>query len=85
MTTEEFKAICAAALAGEEKFVENLDTHYTGRIVSCSTDRLEVDIVGRRESWAMARCEETMGSRYGHKEKTLDAHPWDIDRFNPYT
>lgn len=85
MNREEFISLCNAVRAGKEKNVENLETRYTGKIVACSADRFEVDVAGRRESWAMGKCEETMGSRYGHKEKTLDTHPWDIDRFNPYT
>jgi hypothetical protein len=84
MRREEFDSLCRAIRSGEEKFVENLDTHYTGKIISCAARRLEVEIAGRRESWPMEACEETMGSRFGHKEKTLDTHPWDIDRFNPY-
>lgn len=85
MTREEFDKLCAAVKSGQEKFVENLDSHYTGKIVACSTDRVEVDISGQRESWAIENCVETLGSKYGHKEKTLDTHPWDVDRFNPYT
>ncbi len=84
MERSEYERLCSAVQAGGEKFVENLETHDTGRIVACSSDRLEVECEGRKQSWAMSKCEETMGSKFGHKEKTLDTHPWDTDRFNPY-
>ena len=84
MKKKELEKLCSAVKAGEEKFVENLETHYTGRIIHCSTDRIHVDISGRRESWPMESCQETMGSTFKHREKTLDTHPWDVDRFNPY-
>ena len=84
MTEREFKILCNAVRGGEDRFVENRDSHYSGKIVACGADRFEVEISGRRESWPMGSCVETMGSRYGHKERSLDAHPWDTDRFNPY-
>ncbi len=85
MKRDQFEGICRAVKSGEEKFLENLETRYTGRIVSCGEERFEVDVSGKRESWSMEQCMETMGSKYHHKEKTLDTHPWDTDRFNPYT
>ncbi|BCR06993.1 hypothetical protein DESUT3_40620 [Desulfuromonas versatilis] len=84
MKRSDFNRLCSAVLAGEEKFVENLETHETGKVLACRDERLEVLCEGARRSWAMANSEETMGSRYGHKEQTLDTHPWDTDRFNPY-
>jgi len=84
MNQREFSRICRALQMGEDKFLEHLETHYTGRVIACSGERFEVDVAGRRESWAREACEETMGSRYGHKERSLDAPPWSIDRFNPY-
>jgi hypothetical protein len=58
MEPEEFEQLCQSLEAGEEKFVENLGSHEKGKVMFCSGNRLEVEVNGKRETWAMDSCEK---------------------------
>jgi hypothetical protein len=56
MRREQYESICRGAGAGEEKFVQNLDSLYSGRVVACGEDRLLVEAFGHRYAWDAERC-----------------------------
>jgi hypothetical protein len=58
MEDKEFSEFCKALEAGGEKYVENLGSHETGKVIFCSGNRLEVDVNGNRETWASDSCKE---------------------------
>lgn len=58
MKQREFEALCQAVKAGEERYLEHLETHHAGKVVACGNDRVEIDIYGKRESWTAEECKE---------------------------
>lgn len=58
MRRESYEKICDAARSGVKRFVENMESHERGRIVSCKGDGFDVDIYGKRDFWSKEECEE---------------------------
>jgi hypothetical protein len=58
MTTEELINVCQAVIHGGERYVRNLRTNARGKIISCKSGGLEVDVRGRRETWLFEDCEK---------------------------
>lgn len=52
MTRREYDSLCAAIWSGVGRYVENAETHETGRVLACRLDQLEVDVYGKREMWS---------------------------------
>ena len=46
MRSQEFSSICQAVETGEERFVQNLDSMYTGKVVACGGEQLVVEAFG---------------------------------------
>lgn len=61
MRREEFEGICRAAQSGEDRFVQNIDLLYTGKVVACGEDRVTVEAFGHRFEWEAERCQPTIG------------------------
>jgi hypothetical protein len=57
MKANEFDQLCQAIESGEEKFVENVGSHEKGKVLFCSGNRLEVEVNGKRETWALDSCQ----------------------------
>lgn len=58
MKANEFDQLCQAIESGEEKFVENVGSHEKGKVLFCSGNRLEVEVNGKRETWALDSCQK---------------------------
>jgi hypothetical protein len=58
MESKEFEKFCREMEQGAEKYVENLGSHEKGKVLFCSGNRLEVDVNGKRETWASDSCKE---------------------------
>jgi hypothetical protein len=58
MEPEEFDQLCHALEAGDEKYVENIGSQEKGKVLFCSGNRLEVEVNGKRETWAMDSCQK---------------------------
>jgi hypothetical protein len=58
MEEKEFQNFCQALESGEEKYVENLGSHETAKVIFCSGNRLEVEVGGKRETWSSEYCKE---------------------------
>lgn len=58
MERNQIDSLRRAVEAGEERFVENNNTHHAGKLVSCDEKTVEVDIYGKRESWPWDECKE---------------------------
>lgn len=56
MEEREFEQLCQAIEAGDEKFVENIGSHEKAKVLFCSGNRLEVEVDGKRETWAVDSC-----------------------------
>lgn len=56
MRSQEFNSLCRAVETGEERFVQDLDSMYTGKVVACGEDRLIVEAFGHRVEWSTGRC-----------------------------
>ena len=54
--------LCQALEAGAEKYVENIHTHETGKVLDCKEDWLEVEVRGKHKSWPSEICAETRTS-----------------------
>jgi len=53
-----YKSMCRALVKGEDRFVENLENHHVGEALACFGDMVEIDIFGKRETWARENCRE---------------------------
>lgn len=56
MRSQEFSSICQAVETGEERFVQNLDSMYTGKVVACGGEQLVVEAFGHRVEWRAGHC-----------------------------
>ena len=67
MERERFEGICEVATEGKIKWVDNLETHEAGRVVSCDDRWFEVEPQGQEghhEKWDRKVCKERT---YGYK------------------
>ena len=62
MRSEEFNRLCRDAGAGEERFVQNLDSLYAGKVVACGADELTVEVFGHRVEWSVEKCRPVEGT-----------------------
>jgi hypothetical protein len=58
MKNIQFEDLCRAVESGEEHFVENILNHHAGRLVACRGEEVDVDILGKRETWSARDCQE---------------------------
>ncbi len=56
MRNEEFNSLCRKVAAGEERFVQNLDSMYAGKVVACGDGELTVEAFGHRAEWSAGHC-----------------------------
>lgn len=74
----ELEGMCELAKDGRLTWVENLDTHDKGRVISCTGDKIEVDVGGRRAEWKATACREmTFGYKVNYEE--VKKHPHEFD------
>ena len=54
MRRDEYKRICEAVKAGEEREVKHIITHQKARVIGCreETDFFEVEVGGEHRAWA---------------------------------
>jgi hypothetical protein len=58
MNKPKFSKVCRAAMAGEERLLENTGTGHAGRLLSCLGEKAEVELAGQHETWTRSDCEE---------------------------
>ncbi len=58
MERKRFEGICEIASHGTIKWVDNTKTGKSGRVISCSSDKLQVESGGHRERWDAELCKE---------------------------
>ncbi|BCR06104.1 hypothetical protein DESUT3_31730 [Desulfuromonas versatilis] len=58
MERNRYEGICEVASHGEIKWVDNTKTGKSGRVVSCSGEKLQVETEGHRERWDSDQCRE---------------------------
>ncbi|HKL48103.1 MAG TPA: hypothetical protein VJ882_00485 [Desulfuromonadales bacterium] len=58
MDSKEFEKICQSSRSGIQKFVENIETRQTGRVISCVEDKFNVESEGHRYTWPREQCRE---------------------------
>lgn len=56
MNKEEFTSLCNEVQVGEDRFVQNLDSLYSGKVVACGDSGLTVKVFGRRFDWNAEHC-----------------------------
>ncbi|BCR05031.1 hypothetical protein DESUT3_21000 [Desulfuromonas versatilis] len=62
MRNQEFEKLCCQLNEGGTLFVENLDSRYTGRVLACFENALEVEAFGHRFNWPPERCRPASGA-----------------------
>lgn len=78
MKRTDFEGMCELFKDGRLTWVENANDHKAGRVVSCGTDSIEVEVAGHRESWNASDCQEmTHGYRVNYDE--VKKHPHEFD------
>lgn len=70
MKGKEFESLCRAVDGGEERFVENEELLYTGRVLACERERVVVEAFGRTFRWPKEICEETSSTENSLGPKT---------------
>jgi hypothetical protein len=58
MERPEFFALCRGVNGGEARFVEDVSTHRTAKVLSCDGNRLMVEVEDHQESWPSEQCHE---------------------------
>ena len=58
MKRAEFSAICRGVTDGEERYVEDITFHKTGKVLSCQGNRFQVEVKGSRQTWPSEACRE---------------------------
>jgi hypothetical protein len=58
MTRAEFNALCRGVTEGEERYVEDMTMHKTGKVLSCEGNRFQVELEGDRQTWPSETCRE---------------------------
>ncbi len=56
MRDEELKRLCQEVEAGENRFVQNLQSLYAGKVVACSDAKLTIEAFGHRVVWTAEHC-----------------------------
>lgn len=64
MESERFRGICSVASEGKLKWIDNLETHQSGRVLSCASGKFEVESEGQQTEWKPENCEERT---YGYR------------------
>jgi hypothetical protein len=78
MKRTDFEGMCELAQEGRLTWVENMDSHEKGRVVSCSGETIEVETSGHRETWSLRDCKElTYGYKVNYEE--VKRHPHEFD------
>jgi hypothetical protein len=78
MRRTEFEGMCELAQDGRLTWVENTGSHEKGRVISCGTDTIEVDVAGHNEAWGRRECKEmTFGYKVNYEE--VKKHPHEFD------
>jgi hypothetical protein len=67
MNRPKFTKICRSAMAGDERYLENTESSLAGKLLSCSGDKAEVDILGKHETWSRSDCEEFDRSNFDYQ------------------
>jgi hypothetical protein len=58
MRRTDFEGMCELAQEGRLTWVEKMETHEKGRVVSCGGETIEVETSGHRETWNLRDCQE---------------------------
>ena len=56
MNKEEFTNLRQEVKAGENRFVQNLESLYSGKVVACGDIGMTVEVFGRRIDWNAEHC-----------------------------
>ncbi len=78
MRRTEFDGMCELAGEGRLTWLENIRSHEKGRVISCESDKIEVDVAGQREEWQPSECQElTYGYKVDYDEVIKHPHEFD--------
>ena len=81
MKRTDFTGMCTLAREGRLTWVENTTLHETGRVITCKTDTIEVDVEGKRADWDLRDCRElTHGYKVNYDEVLKHPHEFDTHR-----
>ena len=81
MKRTDFSGMCTLAREGRLTWVENTTLNETGRVVTCKTDTIEVDVGGKIEDWNLSDCRElTHGYKINYDEVKKHPHEFDTHR-----
>lgn len=58
MDKVEFTGLCQEIKTGENRFVQNLESLYAGKVVACGGSELTVEVFGRRFDWNAEHCRQ---------------------------
>ncbi len=58
MNKEEFTRLCQEVESGENRFVQNLESLYVGKVVACGDSGLTVEVFGHRFDWNAEHCQQ---------------------------
>lgn len=81
MKRTDFRGMCTLANEGRLTWVENTTLHETGRVMTCGSDTMTVEVGGKREDWHMRDCRElTNGYKVNYDEVLKHPHEFDTHR-----
>ena len=58
MNNEEFTSLCQEVESGGNRFVQNLDSMYAGKVVACGDRVLTVEVFGHHIDWNTEHCRQ---------------------------
>ncbi len=62
MKEQQFKDLCSSLSAAGPLFVENLDFCYSGKVLACRANALEVEAFGHQFTWEREKCRPASGA-----------------------
>ena len=73
MKKTDFTGMCELVGEGRLTWLENTRSHEKGRVLSCTENRIEVEVAGKREEWIPRECRElTHGYKIDYEEVVKD-------------
>ncbi|MGK2904813.1 MAG: hypothetical protein ACSLFH_00475 [Desulfuromonadales bacterium] len=58
MNKDELTSLCQEVETGQNRFVQNLESLYAGKVVACGDNGLTVEVFGRRFDWNAEHCRQ---------------------------
>ncbi len=78
MNRTDYQGMCELFTDGHMIWVENQETHLTGRVVGCDAEQIEVEVGDHCEQWTYSSCAElTHGYKVNYAEVKTHPHEYD--------